>query len=126
MQWAPAFRPWVGSARPSWGELIEAAGYVRAELEIGRHAWGQACVTLGGRMEAIAALAVVATRHARGDVRSPEGLLRKMVELHGKSELRLDKSLHGLKGRARDAGGSEAPSGRHPSSGPARHGRTPV
>lgn len=105
VQWAPAFRPWVGSARPSWGELAEAAGYVRAELDISRHAWGQACVLLGGRMEAVAALAVVATRHARGEVRSPEALLRKMVELHQAGLLRLDKSLFGLMDRPREGRG---------------------
>lgn len=60
-----------------------------------------------GRMEAIAVLAVIATRHARGEVRSPERLLRKMVELHGRGELRLDKSLFGLMDRPRK-------SGRHP------------
>ena len=106
VQTAPAFRGWVGSARPSWEELAEAAIYVRGELEISKQAWGQACVLLG-RMEAIATLAVIATRHARGEVRSPEALLRKMVELHGRGELRLDRSLFGLmesphEGRRRD------------------------
>jgi Replication protein C C-terminal region len=62
---------------------------------VGNGPWGQACLVLG-RMEAIAALAVIATRHARGEVRSPEALMRKMVELHRAGELRLDKSLFGL------------------------------
>ena len=108
VQVAPAFRAWVGSARPSWGELVEAAIYVCAELEISKHAWGQACVVLG-RMEAVAALAVIATRHAAGKVGSPGGLLRKMVELHTKGELRLDKSLFGLEARLRRESARAAP-----------------
>lgn len=95
MQATPAFRSWTSSARPSWDEMIEAASYVRAELDISKHAWGQACVVLG-RMEAVAALAVIATRHAAGKVGSPCALLRRMVELHGEGKLRLDKSLFGL------------------------------
>jgi replication initiation protein RepC len=92
---APAFRGWVRSARPGWGELIEAAWLVRSDLGISQHAWGQACVVLG-RMEAVTVLAVVAARHAAGKVRSPGGLLRRMVELHQEGRLRLDRTLFGL------------------------------
>jgi replication initiation protein RepC len=52
---APAFRGWVRSARPGWGELAEAAWLVRSELGVSQHAWGQACVVLG-RMEAVTVL----------------------------------------------------------------------
>jgi replication initiation protein RepC len=92
---APAFRGWVRSARPGWGELIEAAWLVRSDLGVSQHAWGQACVVLG-RMEAVTVLAVIAARHAAGKVRSPGGLLRRMVELHQEGRLRLDRTLFGL------------------------------
>jgi len=92
---APAFRGWVRSARPGWGELAEAAWLVRSDLGVSQHAWGQACVVLG-RMEAVTVLAVVAARHAAGRVRSPGGLLRRMVELHQEGRLRLDRTLFGL------------------------------
>ena len=49
-----------------------------------------------GREGAIAALAAICARHATGDVKSPGGLLRKMVELHQKGTLRLDCTLFGL------------------------------
>jgi len=92
---APAFRGWVRGARPGWGELAEAAWLVRSDLGVSQHAWGQACVVLG-RMEAVTALAVVAARHTAGKVRSPGGLLRRMVELHQEGRLRLDRTLFGL------------------------------
>jgi replication initiation protein RepC len=129
LRMAPAFRAWVASASPSWPELTEAAFYVCGDLGISKHAWGQACVVLG-RMEAIGALAVVATRHAAGKVKSPGGLLRKMVELHQLGELWLDKSLFGLAARAQDpahaAAGSGAPPVRSPSSPPSRDRRAPA
>ena len=92
---APAFRDWVSSARAGWDELDRAAAYVRSALGISPHAWGQAYATLG-QEEAITALAVICARHAAGKVRSPGGLLRRMVELHRQGSLRLDRTLFGL------------------------------
>jgi len=66
--------------------------------------------------EAITALAAINARHAAGQVRSPGGLLRKMVELHQTGGLRLDRTLFGLAermdgGRRRDAGVSSGRGG---------------
>ena len=97
---APAFRDWVSSARPGWNELDQAAAGVRAALGISPHAWGQAYLTFG-REEAITALAAICARHAAGKVASPGGLLRCMVELHGKGSLRLDRTLFGLADKLR-------------------------
>ncbi len=67
--------------------------------------WGQARVLLG-QEEAITALAAIRARHAVGKVRSPGGLLRRMVELHQKGELRLDRTLFGLADKARKETGA--------------------
>ena len=101
MMAAPALRDWVRSARAGWGELYEAADHVRSALGISPHAWGQACVVLG-RQEAVTALAAICVRQAEGKVKkSPGGLLRRMVELHGEGKLRLDKTCFGLADRLR-------------------------
>jgi len=102
LQIAPAFRGWVNSARPTWPEMIEAAFHVRSELKISQHAWGQACIVLG-RMEATTAVAAIAAKHDAGLVRSPGGLLRRMVEAHEEGTLRLDRTLFGLADRTRPA-----------------------
>lgn len=108
IQVAPAFRDWVGSARPVWEEMAEVAAYVCSDLGVSKHAWGQACVLLG-RMEAVTVLAAVAARHAAGQVRSPGGLLRRMVELHGEGKLRLDRTLFGLADGLRKGRSGEIP-----------------
>ena len=95
LQIAPQFRDWVRSGHPKWGELEEAATFVRSDLGISLHAWGQACVVLG-RMEAVSVLAAIAARQVIGRVRSAGGLLRRMVDLHMAGELRLDRTLFGL------------------------------
>lgn len=92
---APIFRDWTSNDWPSWDELARVAYDVRGAIGISPHAWGQAWITLGGD-GAITALAAICARHAAGQVKSPGGLLRKMVELHGKGTLRLDRTLFGL------------------------------
>ena len=67
---------------------------VRGVIGISPHARGQAWITFGGD-GAIAALAAICARHAAGGVKSPGGLLRKMVELHQKGTLWLDRTLFG-------------------------------
>ncbi len=94
----PEYRGWVSNARAGWGELYEAADRVRSALGISPHAWGQACLVLG-RQEAVTALTAICARRAIGKVKSPGGLLRRMVELHGEGKLRLDKTCFGLADR---------------------------
>lgn len=95
VQIAPIFLAWVNTTDPTWHELLGASALIRAHLGISQHAWAQACAVLG-HTEAIVLLATIAARHAAGKVRSPGGLLRKMVELHQRGELRLDRTLFGL------------------------------
>ena len=92
---APVFAAYASGARPSWQDLARAGFDVRASLGISQHAWGQAVILLG-EIEAVVVLATIAARYARGLVRSPGGLLRRMVELHEEGGLRLDRTLFGL------------------------------
>ena len=59
-----------------------------------------------GQEEAITALAVICARHVAGKVRSPGGLLRRMVELHQEGELRLDRTLFGQADKVRKEAGA--------------------
>ena len=99
------FRDWTSSARAGWDELDQAASHVRSALGMSPHAWGQARVMLG-QEEAITLLAAICARHADGKVRSPGGLLRRMVELHQQGELRLDQTLFGLADKVRKEAGA--------------------
>jgi len=98
---ASVFRDWVSNPRAGWDDLDQAAFHVRSALGISPHAWGQAYIMLG-REEAITALAAISARYAAGQVRSPGGLLRKMVELHQTGGLRLDRTLFGLADKLRN------------------------
>ena len=100
---APIFRDWTSSAWPSWDELGRVAYDIRGAIGISPHAWGQAWITLGGDA-AITVLAVICARHAAGGIKSsPGGLLRAMVDRHGKGTLRLDRTLFGLADKLKKA-----------------------
>jgi len=98
MMVAPQFRDFVPDSRPTRADIVSAAWHVREHLGISQDAWGEACYAFG-RWEAAVAVAAIAGRHAAGEVRSPGGLLRKMIKLYGTNELRLDRTLRGLAAR---------------------------
>ena len=81
LQIAPSFRGLVPTARPSWAQISDVAWLVRGSLGISQSAYGQACQVLG-RYEAATAIAAISAKHDAGQVRSPGGLLRYMVEAH--------------------------------------------
>lgn len=74
MQIAPTFRGWIKAANPTSRDLLEASFYVRSELRIPQHAWGQACGALG-QTEAVAMIAAIAATHEAGAVKSPGAAL---------------------------------------------------
>ena len=92
---ASQFRDFASTSRPTQTDIVEAAWHVRKHLGVSPGAWGEACVTLG-RWPAAVAIAAIAARHEAGEVRSPGGLLRRMVQLYERGELRLDRTLYGL------------------------------
>jgi replication initiation protein RepC len=96
LQIAPALARWTDHKHsPTWNDLLNASTTVRSELGISQHAWGQACVILG-RIEAVVMLASISARHEAGEIASPGGMLRRMIELHLNGKLRLDRTLFGL------------------------------
>ena len=101
MMIAPQFRDFTTSSRPTRADIVSAAWHVREHLGISQDAWGEACYTFG-RWEAAVAVAAITGRYNAGEVRSPGGLLRKLIKLHGTGELRLDRTLRGLAARLAD------------------------
>ncbi len=98
MMIAPQFRDFTTSSRPTRADIVSAAWHVREHLGISQDAWGEACYAFG-RWEAAVAVAAITGRYNAGEVRSPGGLLRQMIKIYGKNELRLDRTLRGLAAR---------------------------
>jgi replication initiation protein RepC len=103
MQACPEFASWarnMGGHLKDWGDLHRVAGQLRPMIGISEHAWNLAQDRLGPQI-ATAALVLVFDKHAAGEVASPGGYLRGMVEKAGAGELHLERSFYGrLSGQA--------------------------
>jgi replication initiation protein RepC len=97
MQACPEFASWarnMGGYLRDWGDLYRVAGQLRPMIGISEHAWHVAQDRLGKQV-ATAALVLVFEKHCAGEVASPGGYLRGMVEKAGAGELHLERSFYG-------------------------------
>ena len=103
MQACPEFAQWardLGGYLKDWGDVYRVAGQLRPMIGVSEHAWLEAQEGLG-KQAAAAAMVLVFDKHARGEVASPGGYLRGMVEKAGSGELHLERSIYGrLSGQA--------------------------
>ena len=103
MQACPEFASWarnMGGFLKDWGDLHRVAGQLRPMIGVSEQAWNVAQDRLGKQV-ATAAFALVFEKHSAGEVSSPGGYLRGMVEKAGAGELHLERSFYGrLSGQA--------------------------
>ena len=96
---APKLRPYLTNSSPTWAEIVDAADWLRHELNVSKPLWGDACLAMG-REEAAIALAIVSAKPA---VRSPGGYFFGMVEKAKAGELNLGRTVWGLRTKGKDA-----------------------
>ena len=97
MQACPEFATWardLGGYLKDWGDVYRIAGQLRPMIGVSEHAWMAAQEGLG-KQAASAAMVLVFDKHAKGEVASPGGYLRGMVEKAGAGELHLERSIYG-------------------------------
>jgi len=97
MQACPEFASWarnMGGYLKNWGDLHRVAGQLRPMIGVSEHAWNLAQDRLGPQI-ATAALVLTFDKHCAGEVASPGGYLRGMVEKAGAGELHLERSFYG-------------------------------
>ncbi|MEP4989802.1 MAG: plasmid replication protein RepC [Paracoccaceae bacterium] len=103
MQACPEFASWARNMSgylKDWGDLHRVAGQLRPMIGVSEHAWNLAQDRLGPQI-ATAALVLTFDKHCAGEVASPGGYLRGMVEKAGAGELHLERSFYGrLSGQA--------------------------
>lgn len=77
-----------------WGDVHRASGQLRAVAGISEDAWSVAQQAFGPEIAA-AVIALIFDKHANGEVVSPGGYLRGMIEKARAGELHLDRSFYG-------------------------------
>lgn len=78
----------------NWNDMHRAAGKIRGMAGISEDAWNVAQQALSPAIAA-AAIALIFDKHTNGEVRSPGGYLRGMVEKARVGELHLDRTFYG-------------------------------
>ena len=61
VRFAPKLKPYLRGPRPTWSDIVDAADWLRHDLGVSKSLWGEACVTLGRDLAAVA-LAIVSTK----------------------------------------------------------------
>ncbi|MDY6859931.1 MAG: replication initiation protein RepC, partial [Pseudomonadota bacterium] len=103
LQACPEFASWarnMGGFVRDWGDLHRVAGQLSPMIGISALAWNITQDRMGKQL-ATAAFALVFEKHSAGEVASPGGYLRGMVEKAGAGDLHLERSFYGrLSGQA--------------------------
>ena len=85
-----------------WNDVYRAAERLRSMIGITDEAWHVATRILGHAVAAVA-VALICDKYEGGEIRSPGGYLRGIVERARSGELHLDRSIFGRLSKIRDA-----------------------
>jgi replication initiation protein RepC len=99
---APRLKPYLRRPNPTWPEVIDAAGWLRHDLDVSKSLWGDACLTLGRDLAAVA-LAIVSTKDPEHFRTTPGGYFHGMVQKAKAGELYLERTVWALRRAAQPA-----------------------
>jgi replication initiation protein RepC len=97
---APRLKAWLRRPDPTWPELVDAAWFLRSDLDVSKSLWGEACLAMGRERAAIA-IAIVSTKDPAHFRTTAGGYFHGMVTKAKAGELNLDRTLWGMR-RARE------------------------
>jgi replication initiation protein RepC len=92
----PKLKPYLRRPNPSWSDIVDAADWLRHDLGISKSLWGDACLTMGRDLAAVA-LAIVSTKQPDHFRTSPGGYFRGMVDKAKAGKLHVDRTVWALR-----------------------------
>lgn len=93
---APRLKGFLRCPDPSWSDIVDAADWLRHDLDVSKPLWGDACLAMGRERAAIA-LAIVSTKDPEHFRTTPGGYFHGMVAKAKAGELNLDRTLWALR-----------------------------
>ena len=93
---APRLKPYLRRSDPSWPEIVDAADWLRHDLDVSKPLWGEACLAMG-REQAAIALAIVSTKDPGHFRTTAGGYFHGMVAKAKAGELNLDRTLWAMR-----------------------------
>ncbi len=97
---APRLKPYLRHPSPTWPEIVDAADWLRHDLDVSKPLWGEACLAMG-REQAAVALAIVSTKEPAHFRTTAGGYFHGMVMKAKAGQLNLDRTLWAMR-RASD------------------------
>jgi replication initiation protein RepC len=110
---APRLRSYLRGPNPTWPEIIDAADWLRHDLDVSKSLWGDACLTLGRDLAAVA-LAIVSTKTPEHFRTTPGGYFHGMVQKAKAGELHLERTVWALRRAAQPMQTPRSGQGRGP------------
>jgi replication initiation protein RepC len=92
----PKLKPYLRRSTPSWPDIVDAADWLRHDLGVSKSLWGDACLTMGRELAAVA-LAIVSTKDEEHFRTSPGGYFHGMVAKAKAGELHLERTVWALR-----------------------------
>jgi replication initiation protein RepC len=93
---APRLKAYLPRPNPTWSEIIDAADWLRHDLDVSKPLWSDACLTMGRDLAAVA-LAVVSTKEPEHFRTTPGGYFHGMVQKAKAGELHLERTVWALR-----------------------------
>jgi replication initiation protein RepC len=93
---APRLKPYLRRPDPSWTEIVDAADWLRHELDVSKPLWGEACLAMG-REQAAVAIAIVSIKDPEHFRTTAGGYFHGMVTKAKAGELNLDRTLWAMR-----------------------------
>jgi replication initiation protein RepC len=93
---APRLKPYLRRPNPTWSELIDAADWLRHDLDVSKPLWGDACLAMGRELAAVA-LAIVSTKDPDHFRTTPGGYFHGMVQKAKADELHLERTVWAMR-----------------------------
>jgi replication initiation protein RepC len=98
---APRLKLYLRRPEPNWPEIVDAAAFLRSDLDVSKSLWGEACLAMG-REQAAIAIAIVSTKDPAHFRTTAGGYFHGMMAKAKAGELNLDRTLWAMR-RAKDA-----------------------
>ena len=108
---APRLSSYLRRPNPTWPEIIDAADWLRHDLDVSKSLWGDACVTMGRDLAAVA-LAIVSTKAPEHFRTTRGGYFHGMVQKAKAGELHLERTVWALRRAAEPAQAPRSGQGR--------------
>jgi replication initiation protein RepC len=93
---APRLKSYLRRLNATWPEIIDAADWLRHDLDVSKPLWGDACLTMGRDLAAVA-LAIVSTKDPEHFRTTPGGYFHGMVQKAKAGELHLERTVWALR-----------------------------